>query len=560
LAIYRQTLSEGNTAQARIAALDGLVRLEKEKELPSLLAFLKDENPALQLAAAKFAARVPGDTATRAMAALLPALPPYVQKPLLAALAARGDKAASPAVAKLAESADEEVRVAAIQALGLLGDASHVPLLAKAAATDDRAGKAADESLSLLTGDGVDEAIVDAMKGAAPGVRVALIRGLAARRHATVMPVLFDALKDSEPDVHKAACKALASLAGRDELPKLVALLAEAKSAAARRDLEQCLATAAARINDAVACSEPIAAALPKANDDAKVSLLAVLGRVGGAKSLAAIRSQLTSQNPAVRKAVIQALAEWPDAAPMAQLLELAKNESSEVHQILALRGYIKQVTLPAKRSAEETAGLLHEAMGLAKRPDEKKAILAVLPSYPCEAALALAESCLADQQVAAESALAVRQLKGKDGRKFDFQPKDAPAMEGFIPVDRAMLYSDQRGYGWLQPPGAERDRKAGTSLTRDFIFDKASRTFRVKVPNGPYAVTVYLGDMTTGHDDMEVRAEGEPKLQKITNKVGEVKELSFAVEVKDGILDIEFRDAGGSDPNWACAGLIVGK
>jgi hypothetical protein len=96
--------------------------------------------------------------------------------------------------------------------------------------------------------------------------------------------------------------------------------------------------------------------------------------------------------------------------------------------------------------------------------------------------------------------------------------------------------------------------------LTRDLISDSAARTFRVKVPNGRHVVTVFMGDMGPGHDDMQVLADGKLKLEKISTKSGEVKELFFDVDVKNDVLDIELRDGGGKDPNWTCAGLIVGK
>ena len=84
--------------------------------------------------------------------------------------------------------------------------------------------------------------------------------------------------------------------------------------------------------------------------------------------------------------------------------------------------------------------------------------------------------------------------------------------------------------------------------------------TFKVKVPTGSYVVTVYLGDMTCGHDNVEVYAEGQLKLKGITNKAGEVKDCFFDVDVKDGMLELDFKDAGGGDGNWCCAGLIVAK
>lgn len=559
-AIYRQLVAEGNPTPIRIAALEGIVRTERDRALPTLVGFLESGDPLRQEAAAKFAAGTPGPAATKALTAHLPSLPPRAKVVLLTTLRTRGDRTAASAVAECAKDDHEGVRAAAFLALGALGDAGHVEMLANTAASGGSTGKAAGESLQMLTGQGVDAAMVKAIKGGAPGVRSVLLRSLVARDYDAVVPVLLASAKDDDANVHKTACKALGAVAGQKELAPMVALLLGAKKPAARRELERAIASVAGRTNDADACAQPVAAALAKADDNAKVSLLAILNRVGGNKSLAAIRSQLANDNPAVKKAAIQALSDWPNPSPMDQLLEIAKSGSSEVHQVLALRGVIKQVVMPANRSVEGTAQLLSEAMQLAKRAPEKRAILAVLPTYPCDGALALAESCLKDKEIAAEAELAVKQLKRTEGPKFDFQQKGAPVMEGFLEVTQSTLYTDQRGYGWLKALYAARDRKKGTDLTRDFVFDAAPRTFRIRLANGTRVVTVFLGDMTTGHDNMEVLAEGEVKLRKITNKAGEVKELFFDVKLEDGLLDIEFRNGGGRNPHWTCAGLMVGK
>ncbi len=559
IAVYRELLAGGHDPRTRAAALEGLVRAQKQAALPTLLALLKDDHALVRRAAAKLSSRVPGEAATKALAAALPSLRPDAQVALITALRARRDRLAAPAALKAATSTDEGVRVAAIRALGVLGDASHVALLTKTAAAGGRAGKAAAESLLLLDADGVDATMAQAVKRAGPAARVVLIRALVGREYRAVMPVLFDALDPYDAKVHKAACKALGSRAGMDELPALAVRLPAAQPAAARRDLAQALSAACARLNDPNASAEPVVAGLATADDDAKARLLAILHRIGGPKALAAIRGQLASQSPAVKKAAIQALADWADPSPMADLLSLAKQETNLVNHVLALRGYIKQATLPSSRPPAATVKLLREAMGLAQRAEEKKAILAALPSYPCDDAIALAKSCLGDTDVAEEAKLAIKLLERKGGLKFDFQPQGAPVMENFMEVSQSTTYTDARGYGWLKAPSAARDRQKGSALERDFLFDTRPRTFRVRVPNGAHVVTVFLGDMTTSHDRMEVLAEGEFKLRKIRNRAGEVRELFFDVDVEDGFLDVEFRDAGGN-PHWTCAGLMIGK
>ena len=132
--------------------------------------------------------------------------------------------------------------------------------------------------------------------------------------------------------------------------------------------------------------------------------------------------------------------------------------------------------------------------------------------------------------------------------------------MDGFTEVTQSVVYNQKRGFGWDQSLFGSRDRKKGSALTRDIVLDAAPRTFRVKLANGQYWVTVYVGDQNYGHDEVEIRAEGQLQHKGITNRPGEVKEVDFQVTVNDGVLDVEIRDGGGRNPHWACAGLVIGR
>jgi hypothetical protein len=151
---------------------------------------------------------------------------------------------------------------------------------------------------------------------------------------------------------------------------------------------------------------------LAKASNAQRPRLLAVLARIGDEKSLAAVRAQLKSTDAETKKAAIRALADWPTPLPLSDLLNIAKTSGNAVEKALALRGYIKLVGLPANRSAADTVKLLEGALGLAGRADEKRAIVAVLPKYPCQEATKLAERLKGDPAVAAEAALAISKIK----------------------------------------------------------------------------------------------------------------------------------------------------
>ena len=103
---------------------------------------------------------------------------------------------------------------------------------------------------------------------------------------------------------------------------------------------------------------------------------------------------------------------------PADDLLTIAREDAGPTFQILALRGYIKLVSLPEKRPTPETIKRLNEAMTLAKRAEEKRMILAALPQFPCPEAIQLAENAGSDGALSKEANLAITRVKEALARK----------------------------------------------------------------------------------------------------------------------------------------------
>lgn len=119
-----------------------------------------------------------------------------------------------------------------------------------------------------------------------------------------------------------------------------------------------------------------------------------------------------TKAAPPVRRAAILGLSEWPSAEPLEDLLSVAREPQNRKHQLLALRGYIKLAALPAGRAPAATVALLATAYCLAAAPEEKKAVLGLLPRYPSREALALAERARAEEAAAKEAKAAMDGIK----------------------------------------------------------------------------------------------------------------------------------------------------
>ena len=294
-----------------------------------------------------------GAAATKQFAALLPKLTPEIQAELVIALGDRGDKAARPAVVELLKSPDAAVRAAVLRALGTLGEAADVPRLVEALASGAEAEKtAAGRTLDRMRGEGIDAAIVAALKPAKPELRVELIDLLVSRgAAAAAVPTLLAEAEQADADVRSAALAALGKLAGPAHVPALVKLLLKAKEPADREALEKVVMFACQKTEDADKRAEPLLAVMAKAGEDDKLALLSALGRVGGAAALKTVEAVIADKDAARREVGIRALCNWPDASVAPRLLELAEKAEEPAQRIRALRAVMRVAVLADKRT-----------------------------------------------------------------------------------------------------------------------------------------------------------------------------------------------------------------
>lgn len=392
------------------------VAFGQQEAIDIVIDALKSNDPAMQAGAIALVRDIPGREITEALAKHLPNLPPAGQVQLLSAFADRADAAALPAVIKASDSADESVRIAALKAVGQLGDASSVSLLSgRAAQTSGEEQKAARESLYRLRGQQVDQAILAAIPSAQPDVKIELIQSVGERNIVPGIPVLLETAKDADPStplrdkVQRESFKVLKMVADAKFLPALVELLIKTKSQSVRGEAEKTVAAVAHKIEQKDRQAEAVLAALAQVVDvEARCSLLSVLGRIGDNSALPELRKVLADDDAKIQDAAIRALSDWPNPAPVDDLLKVAKTSDNQVHRILALRGFVRLLGLETGRPAEEMIELYQQAMRLAPDVPEKRKVLSGLANTKSLAALEMAATCLQDSSLQQEAEVAV--------------------------------------------------------------------------------------------------------------------------------------------------------
>ncbi len=411
--LYRKVCSSDLPGHVRGAALMGLAQCAPvAQEL--LSAFQRDDRQ-LHIAAAHVVRGTASQSTLRALAVALPGLPADAQALLIRALAERGGSGTLRDVANACNSEDGAVRVAALEALGALGNTDSVPILLRAAVQGTEAEQAAARgSLKALPGEGVNEALVSRMSSAEERAAVEIVRALASRDATDAVPTLLRTAGSESRELRAAALDGLSELAGQENIPALVDLLAKVDVQDGSR-VRKMLVAVARRCQAEEQASRELVTRLDAAEDDGtRASFLLALGELGDKSALAALRRAVKDPNDAIKRIAIVALSGWPTSEPAQDLLGVAREQGNPTHQVLALRGFIGMTQRDGSLEADRKLGCYRTALGLAPNAAEKRRVLSALAEVKTLESLELAASQVDDAQVREEAALATVTIAGE--------------------------------------------------------------------------------------------------------------------------------------------------
>nr|NIN01597.1 hypothetical protein [candidate division Zixibacteria bacterium] len=290
-----------------------------------------------------------------------------------------------------------------------------VELLARhAAGAQGEEQRIARNSLWGLDGEGVDQTILlNLVKLTDASIQEELVMSVGERRILDGINFLFSRARSSRPGIRLAAIKALEEIAAPSDLPRLLQLLLNVKTERERTELENTIAGVAGKRPNPIGRANSVKALLPEVADAKKRAvLLRVLGKIGDDSSLSLVRKALADDNPEIRDAAVRALSNWPTLSPKEDLVHIVQTSQEQIHQILALRAYIRMIEMEPYRSPQSAVQSLKETLTWAQRPEEKKLILGILPQFACPDALQLAESLLKEQAVEGEAKEAIKQIQ----------------------------------------------------------------------------------------------------------------------------------------------------
>ncbi len=400
--IFKRLLSPERAMNVRMGAFRGLAYAKPGAD--RIEDALEGDDPVLRDMAAQIVAETSGKKDTKYYAKELPELPVEGQVALLRGLAARKDPAARPAVAQVTGSQDKAVKLAALKALGTLGGPENVSMLVGLLAAEDAdVAAAAAQTLVDMQGEEIDAALATSFAGFIGPVRVKVLELLTNRRAGQTVPLAVQSLNDKDAALRIAGLHALQRRGGPNEAPGIIALLLKNGDPAERAAMQSALSAIGVRTGEPMV--PVVLGAMKDAPVEVRVMFLQIIAQIGGAQALETVLAGLNETNEPYRAEALNLLSTWTtmDAAP--HLRKLA--ESADLsQQVLGLRGYVRLAQ--AEASVDKKAAMLNDAMGLAKRPDEKKLVLSAWGALAAPQSLAALLPQLDDPAVKSEAALAV--------------------------------------------------------------------------------------------------------------------------------------------------------
>jgi hypothetical protein len=425
---------EGLLASKETEAAAGLFgMLAAERSLPSPMrtaAFIGSISAAGPRAASLLVTMLGGDDADARAAAisrigdvippdgigpvcdLLPRLPETAQIQLLAAVAHYPAARVRPAVLTAAKSGSTEVRAAALRALESVGDASTVPFLAETAASAEKGPvqDAARRALSGVPGRAVDDAIAASLKQpASDPIAVELLKAVADRRIFLAKPAVSASLSAPSAAVRVEGMKTLRAIGSPSDASPVLDMYLKAGDDLEQAEAEKTVIALLQKTAGTENRSRLVRMRLMSEKDAAvRAKLIAMLPLTADGAALPVLRRALDDADPGVADAAARAIAEWPTATARDDMLKLVREGKDETHRLLAFAGLVRLAAADANRLPEAAVADLKTLSGLAWRPEEQKLVLGALGTFPCQAALDLANGLLQNDALKAEAQAAI--------------------------------------------------------------------------------------------------------------------------------------------------------
>lgn len=400
--------------QRIVEATRGAIMARGEEGIPLLIESLHSPERKLFHVALQTAREMPSQELATALLSEVASASPDRAPLIVQALADMPGTVDVQTIVELAANAkSKEVRVAAIDAIGRTGDASCVAPLLKVATESEDLIAAVKAALVNIPDEAVNHEIVSRLPEAQGNVDAQLLIEVVGLRRIEATDALVKALDSAQPEVRHAALESLGRTVAPQRLGLLVSQVVSPKHSEDLAAAVTALKTAAVRMPDREATAAELSAAMQQASPAVQVSILEILGSMGGPQALQTLAKYAGGDNVELQDASSRLLGGWmtADAAPV--LLKLATTGPADKFQVRAMSGYIR-IARQFVMSEEERVAMCATAMQACKRDNERKMVLDVLQRYPSRGTLEIALSATQSGGIRDEAKAAAKQIGEK--------------------------------------------------------------------------------------------------------------------------------------------------
>jgi hypothetical protein len=255
---------------------------------------------------------------------------------------------------------------------------------------------------------------------------------------------LLEQAESSDLNVSIAAFQALKSLAGFDDLPRLIALTRKCRDDSVRDAAVNAVYGACKNSERADQAGALVLKELKASTVTIeKESWIRVLALLGYAKALPAVTATLEAPDQKLVQSTISHLSRWPDPTPIDALFNVVEGSSNPSLRRQALMAVLQLATTAADRSTatdEELIVWFRRAGKAVRSVHEKRLLISGLGRVKHIESVRLSASYLGDADVKTEAAYAIVSAaeplaKGRDYRAVEAVLKKISGME-----DRRLL------------------------------------------------------------------------------------------------------------------------
>lgn len=266
--------------------------------------------------------------------------------------------------------------------------------------------QAADNLLVLVDEKHLDP-IAALLETAPEASKIEIIRIIGAKAGKRFFEPVFNFTSSTNPEIKSVATAALKNLSSPKDMQKLITLLYSTDNQVMVKNIQDALTSAALANDDNTMQTDLL---LEKLKSGPKRELiLAILPRIGGSKSLAAVSEYLNSSEPVEREAAFSALVNWKDYAAAEKLMEIYKTAEGEKKQS-ALRGFLNQIGNSAL-SDEEKSVELGRILAVATTVPDKSMVIKSMAKVKTMAAFITVSNYIDNKDLMSDAANAAMEI-----------------------------------------------------------------------------------------------------------------------------------------------------